>query len=840
MLGYRPALTTPWWRGPLPALFAAAALCGLCLLSGPAGGSGRDSDRGNGIAVGRAKVYDEYSLRVMLRAAEANLARLQFFNQEALVAAMQRVQGATLDATSYSLQLSPLPIPGQKATTKAGSETETTVKTTGTAPGTTTTTTAPTESVELTTDRAEFQPQLPTPPALAPTFTAPAVGGIAAHDLLGEQEALGFQVINLRLLLEGALSDRVARSVAQIGRESRPFYGDRVQAVIGFNITLDPQVRYRHHAAEVEVTLTLPTPTSAGSGTGRESGAAEPANVEAPQGGATSSSAEPTAETSDTGVSLVALFPKEKTYNVATIRKKAANLGVGAVFQVMSAGFAQSRSRETLYLVKDVDTVALQRPKPRNDPRAIRFAWQFRPTLGRCVVDPGMRQVFAVVSIPESLAKKLPNATAHVTTRWREFCTSGKIAGREAPGSDESPFGEGAVLPLLDIGTRDSQLGPKVTGSRWADQGNGNVLVTVDGRNFTPEVRVLVSNIALGQTELVVQGDSRLIFSAPAAAFFLGRIRLVGTYGPPEPLFQPAMRGGSFGEAGPVFTATLLGVTPLDGLSSEVKLEVRLDSDARDFLEQLVVNVGGTYYGLAGAPLDRRVTERTDERVTAHLRFIAPTASLLAVDRLMVEMLRGVAYLRQDVSLDGIAPFTYDFSVGRVEEQATGEGGKRLLISGRNFMPGIKAIIKGETIGQGDYLAIESRTRLNLVLSAKQLMDLKEIILQQGPDKQPALQRTVRLSMETPKPEPGFEIGDRVFQHEVVTVRVRGTLLPQIDRIEFEGKNLDVGRAEGTGAVTAVKLTSEVTKQVGRRELDLILKNGKRLPGLLTVERPAR
>jgi hypothetical protein len=30
----------------------------------------------------------------------------------------------------------------------------------------------------------------------------------------------------------------------------------------------------------------------------------------------------------------------------------------------------------------------------------LRFAWQFRPVLGRAAVEPGMRQVFAAMSLP--------------------------------------------------------------------------------------------------------------------------------------------------------------------------------------------------------------------------------------------------------------------------------------------------------------------------------------------------------------------------------------------------------------------------------------------------------
>ena len=97
------------------------------------------------------------------------------------------------------------------------------------------------------------------------------------------------------------------------------------------------------------------------------------------------------------------------------ISRKAQSIGFGAVVQVVNVGFTASRSRETMYLVKDTDTVALQGPSTADG--SISFGWQFRPVLGRRVVEPGLRQVFATVALPVPAACGFVGQL-EVTTRW--------------------------------------------------------------------------------------------------------------------------------------------------------------------------------------------------------------------------------------------------------------------------------------------------------------------------------------------------------------------------------------------------------------------------------------
>jgi hypothetical protein len=123
--------------------------------------------------------------------------------------------------------------------------------------------------------------------------------GIAAADLLNQQVDLTYQIFNLKMLLERSLSDR--------NFNGKP----RLQSVIGFQISLNPPQKYRGCAAVVEIGV-LPT-----------------------------SGVEP--------VSLVALMPQEKTYNVAALTTKTNQFGAAVIVKVVQVGFSERRRGQTFF-----------------------------------------------------------------------------------------------------------------------------------------------------------------------------------------------------------------------------------------------------------------------------------------------------------------------------------------------------------------------------------------------------------------------------------------------------------------------------------------------------------
>ncbi len=133
---------------------------------------------------------------------------------------------------------------------------------------------------------------------------------IAAEDILSEQVNLTYQIFNLRMLLQRSLSDRT--------------YGGkpRLQTVLGFEVSLNPPKRHKGHAAVVEVRIP---------------------------------------PVADRSVSLVAMMPREKTYNAAALATKVNQFGAAAVAKVVSVGYTERRGGQTFFLVKDSDTFAFQR-----------------------------------------------------------------------------------------------------------------------------------------------------------------------------------------------------------------------------------------------------------------------------------------------------------------------------------------------------------------------------------------------------------------------------------------------------------------------------------------------
>ena len=194
------------------------------------------------------------------------------------------------------------------------------------------------------TTTSERTPSLPALPELvgAPG-SLPAFGQNAA-DLLSDQVNLTYQILNLRMLLERSLSDRLLEG------------GDaRLQAVLGFNVSIDPPRDAENSAAVVEVTIKAVDK--------------EP-------------------------VSLVSLMPQEKTYNAVAMHTRSNAFGGSAVAGMFTVGYSERRRGQVFYLYRDNDTLSFERMITKE--KATTFGWQFRPVLGRKSVSPGLRQMFAI------------------------------------------------------------------------------------------------------------------------------------------------------------------------------------------------------------------------------------------------------------------------------------------------------------------------------------------------------------------------------------------------------------------------------------------------------------
>jgi hypothetical protein len=290
----------------------------------------RSPGAANGIFVDSVKTYDEATLEQLLNKAVQSLSQLNAFSST-VTGQLGTIQGSVSTQTS--------------ATISAGSGT------------------VPTQS-----------------PAAGPSV--PSGVQTSASNYLNEELQLSLQIMNMQLLLNGALNDQ-----SEQGNRARR----RTKLTLGFpiNITTPAGFKYQNAVAEVDVSVCAPMDS-----------------LDAPI--------------------LSLLLPQEKTYNVASLVSKSATIGANATIAgAVNAGGSFLRGRQTLFLVQDQDTLAMQLPPDRvcpNGKHALTFAWQFRPVLGQNVVRAGLKQSFAQISFsPPQTGYLTCSVEVMIKSGWRHY-----------------------------------------------------------------------------------------------------------------------------------------------------------------------------------------------------------------------------------------------------------------------------------------------------------------------------------------------------------------------------------------------------------------------------------
>lgn len=306
--------------------------------------------------------------------------------------------------------------------------------------------------------------------------------GESPGDLLSDQVDLQYQLFNLSMLIERSVSDAVRR-----------------QVLIGFTISVDPPTNATDAAAYVEVTLSC-----------------DAAN----------------------DVSLVASMPQEKTYNATALSSSATAFGASAVAKIISVGYSQSKRHQTFFVYRDTDTLAVER---RSEGNKVIFGWIFRPVLGRRSVSPGMRQLFAVVSLPYSdkiTEESDLSISATAKTYWRHYdrqtATSvvkpgaWDFAAKRVPPPAEFTL-DFKVPPTAAI---EKAQQPMVSNPQILQIANGITDLQIEGDHFTPGTTVAIGDkIFSGPKDgLVVLSPQRMhlttsldVTSHPSLALVNGR-----------------------------------------------------------------------------------------------------------------------------------------------------------------------------------------------------------------------------------------------------------------------------------------------------------------------------
>jgi hypothetical protein len=460
----------------------------------------------NGIAVGRPKVFDNRALSIMLEEWQAALRNIQFVDQAKLAAAFGLFQGFSSREVASSFSATALPLPGSSTETVLNSGQ---VDATGNAlPATTQQTT--------TTSRDAFTPQPPTIEAIPAFNNFSPNFGQHPSDLLSDQINVTYQIFNLRMLLERSLSDRLLS--VEGGRTRR-------QAVLGFNVTVDPPRTAENAVAVVEIELS-------------------------------------TASNAADGLALVSVMPQEKTYNSAALSTKQNAFGGAAIAGSFSVGYSERRRGQTFYVYRDADTISYERmvdTKGESGSRNGRvvFGWMFRPVLGRKAVSPGLRQLFAVVSLPEGDAPQdtaVSTLNAKVTTYWKQYdrdtMTSFEARDANRAASVRYFTSAGLAKPQIfdqrytrshaytDIVVKptheyEEKLRPTVSDIDWTAVGPKTVIISAKGNNFFTGTQVNVAGKTyVGNGDgLILKSNQAFDITAPIETLANGGGSIIGRYG---------------------------------------------------------------------------------------------------------------------------------------------------------------------------------------------------------------------------------------------------------------------------------------------------------------------
>lgn len=833
----------------------------------------------NGISVTEIKPYDERNLLSQLQSYEESLARTQYPELTGLYQNVNRMQGNVFNASSLAIQANTMPLPALTTTvgntsnlvqnleqTSSGTTGSTASMTTN-SDGTTTVNqntsgntsgnkTGSTQTDGTTYNQVTAQPgvsaNMPTAALGTPGFPGSLNYDISPQDTIDKQTALTYQILNLRSLLNQAYTDRL---IAQ-DTDSEAGFETRSQAFLGFTVNIEP--KFTDAVAEVEITIM----------NDKEEKNKDP-------------------NKKDPKLSLISLFPEEKTYNIAKITDDKKSLGAGAIVSVLNVGAAYGKSKNTLYLAKDTDTVAFQRsfPEeefdkeasgeflmdsktalvkergqkhkettgetyyklPKRNEESTSFVWQFRPVLGQKTVSPGVRKVFALVAIPKELLND-GNWTGsfQAVTRWKPLTKDGivknkhgwflnKVEGLKGNGINLLYTACGGTLFIPSSSKVNSALQPKFTKAKWIDNGNGQITVVTDGRNFSKSTQVMSGEIIFDQTKnnLSVMGEQRLSFIGSAKNIAKFSPVIINRYGmttlnkipkTENPYLQLEKEGDI--KITPKGTQNCLVEITLKPSSSPANLNI-FDIFHRDDLTPPIIEIGDSIFGLSDAPI---LTKNFDSGKST-FSFVVPNTVLKKNSEITVREL-----LNNDSKISiGYDPTKYTiatpFSVKSIQKMADDNPDSKfmnLAIIGSGLDANTKVIAGLNTLNcSPSTINTDSLCLLEIPKSAK-----KVVISHTGNDP---------LVIDLSQPNPFPEVADISSKDKIInkgdskTINLKMSNISSLKRVFFENIELSYELSEDKNSINLF-IPQALSGTSGEKEITLVMKDDKRVSYKLTVK----
>jgi len=716
----------------------------------------------NGVQVGQPKVYDDSLLQQMLNAAQARLMSLQLLDQSGIASRLGSITGASQTISSFGLSLQGPPLP-QVATTNNGA-TDSTVTTNQAAttasatPSSTNTNTVQNTANPPITNVTTTAPSVSAPSvaAPAPSTTLPTSFSVSASDILNEQMQLTYEIANLRLLLEGSLNDRIIGGTKIV----------KPRVTLGFPVTLLPDKRHKNAVAVVEVEVEK---------TGEDLNTNEPPVI-------------------------LALLPREKTYNVASITDKSVSIGAGVVTQVTSVAGSFLHGTKTYYVVQDQDALALTYQP--SDKKHIGFLWEFRPVLGAEYVRSGLKQTFVQLAFPA------PWSTAcfgkiHVRTYWRSYDRRHSLPTAILRDSLTLYSEEWPILNYsLDQHPKTFDM------TSLEDLGNGQMLVTVKGRFLGGTYVRVGSNILRDGSPGFTSEYQQIRFVSPLTDLATKQVSLVARDGNETALvFDKSQFGASNALAVSGHT-----VTPVDDTNSRITVQFKSLLPEKQ-QPTLVFLIGGKVFGYTDAPIRRNGNE---------LSVVLPTALLVANPDVTIKALfTDVDYwTNAQVHLNEFLPGTY---APKLVILGTGSDAAKFLLYGSGLDQA--GIVSPAGVTLDPFGNPPSPNIRLLTLGKDNLKSAKQIALQ------------MKNGLVFVVPVPSVELSDSTKPaiNPVGTLIVgadeaifQGDGLADLQKVVFAGNELKLrkqadGKRVWVKGLKAARVTAEAKAQI----LDFYFKSGK-------------
>ncbi|MFM0220599.1 hypothetical protein [Paraburkholderia dipogonis] len=364
----------------------------------------------NGISIGLAKAFDNRSLQLRIERLSHGLEELKTINQK-LVENVAPLQAKHSTETTWEARLD---VDGPSNESKNSRP-------------------ADRQGANSEPERTKRSHSESEPEQLKSTI------GLAASDILRDQLNLASQIMNLEMLYERSLTDRLIDGRA------------RLQAVLGFQISVTPSDGQRNCVGVVEIAVRLVG--------------------------------------SNESISVVALIPNEKSYNAQSVDAISRTLGGSGTRRFFKFGLENKSVSRKLVIQRDSDIIAFERDYRSNpkifgaaSPETV-FGWEFRPVLGQRAVSSGMRQMLAVVAVPVEDQSSPETIVLEVKTRcyWRRYSWRHGTSSprwRLIPNAVDGSYMRESDVQKLEIPNTvsvEEALLPRIIKIRWVNFGKNYV-----------------------------------------------------------------------------------------------------------------------------------------------------------------------------------------------------------------------------------------------------------------------------------------------------------------------------------------------------------------------------